>query len=119
MPEFSVERVRQAASVSGSQLNHYFVDLAVGYDRWLTFFADGLTAMRGRDELTAEADPRHLAVALLAAHQGGALLTYVTASPEPFRAAVDAALDYVAAFVPATPKRRARMSDRSTATKSS
>jgi AcrR family transcriptional regulator len=80
-------------------------DLADGYDRWLGLFQDGLSAMRQRGELTAEADPRHLAVALLAAHQGGALLTHVTASAEPFRAAADAALDYVASFVPATVKR--------------
>ena len=51
-----------------------------------------------RGELTNEADPRHLAVAMVAAHQGGTLLTHVTGTPEPFRAAVDAAVDYVAIF---------------------
>ena len=73
-------------------------DLADGYERWLLIFEDGLSAMRRRGELIAEADPRHLAVALVAAHQGGTLLTHVTGTPEPFRVAVDAALDYVAAF---------------------
>jgi hypothetical protein len=59
--------------------------------------------MHRRGELSGEADVRQLAVALLAAHQGGTLLTHVTGSAEPFKASVDAALDYVASFV-ASPK---------------
>jgi AcrR family transcriptional regulator len=78
--------------------------LAAGYDRWLKVFEDGLTAMRERGDLLPEADPRHLAVALLAAHQGGAMVTHVTGSAEPFRVVVDAAIDYVASF--ASPKAR-------------
>ena len=77
-------------------------DLAAGYDRWLTVFQDGLSAMRRRGELTTEADPRHLATALLAAHQGGALLTHITGSAEPFSAAVDAAIQYVGHFTSET-----------------
>lgn len=73
-------------------------DLAAGYDRWLTLFSDGLSAMRKRGDLSGEADVRHLATALLAAHQGGTLLTHITGSADPFRAAVDAAVDYVSAF---------------------
>ncbi|OPX08000.1 TetR/AcrR family transcriptional regulator [Mycobacterium sp. AT1] len=80
-------------------------DLADGYERWLEVFEDGLTAMRQRGELTDDADPRHLAVAMVAAHQGGTLLTHVTGSVEPFRAAVNAALDYVASFAVKTRKR--------------
>ena len=74
-------------------------DLAAGYDRWLELFRGGLTAMRGRGELRVDADPRHLAVALVAAHQGGAMLTYATGSPEPLRTAVNAAVDYVRSFL--------------------
>lgn len=73
-------------------------DLADGYERWLQVFEDGLTAMRQRGDLIDDADPRHLAVAMVAAHQGGTLLTHVTGSVEPFRAAVNAALDYVVSF---------------------
>ena len=54
--------------------------------------------MRRRGELTPDADPRHLAVAMVAAHQGGALLTHVTGTDEPFGVAVGAAVDYAAAF---------------------
>jgi AcrR family transcriptional regulator len=73
-------------------------DLAAGYDQWLELFRAGLTAMRDRRELATDADPRHLAVALVAAHQGGAMLTHATDSPEPLRAAVNAAVDYVRSF---------------------
>jgi AcrR family transcriptional regulator len=80
-------------------------DLAVGYDQWLALFRNGLTTMRGRGDLRPDADPRHLAAALVAAHQGGALITYATGSAEPLGAAVYAAVDYVRSFEPA-PKRR-------------
>jgi hypothetical protein len=64
--------------------------------------------MRARGDLTQDADPRHLAVSLVAAHQGGALLTYATGSPEPLRAAVNAAVDYVRSFGPTAKPRRTR-----------
>jgi TetR/AcrR family transcriptional regulator, transcriptional repressor for nem operon len=75
-------------------------DLAAGYDEWIGLFRTGLAAMRRRGDLREEADPRHLAVALVTAHQGGAMLTYATGSPEPLRAAVNAAVDYVRSFAP-------------------
>ncbi|MEZ0363804.1 TetR/AcrR family transcriptional regulator [Mycobacterium sp. pUA109] len=75
-------------------------DLAAGYDQWLALFRAGLTAMRGRGDLRADADPRHLAIALVAAHQGGAMLTFATGSPEPLTAALHAAVDYVGSFAP-------------------
>jgi TetR/AcrR family transcriptional regulator, transcriptional repressor for nem operon len=83
-------------------------DLAAGYDQWIELFRDGLTAMRRRGELRPDADPRHLAVALVAAHQGGATVTHATGSPEPLRASVDAAVAYVRSFAlaPKRPKSR-------------
>lgn len=83
-------------------------DLAAGYEQWLELFRSGLTVMRARGDLTQDADPRHLAVSLVAAHQGGALLTYATGSPEPLRAAVNAAVDYVRSFGPTAKPRRTR-----------
>jgi TetR/AcrR family transcriptional regulator, transcriptional repressor for nem operon len=80
-------------------------DLAAGYDRWLQLLVAGLTAMRSRGDLRPDADPGHLAVSLIAAHQGGAMLTYAMDDPEPLRAALHAAVEYVRSFVPA-PKRR-------------
>jgi TetR/AcrR family transcriptional repressor of nem operon len=73
-------------------------DLADGYDRWLELFHTGLTAMRHRGDLRDDADPRHLAVALVTAHQGGAMITYATGDPQPVQVAVRAAVDYVRSF---------------------
>ena len=92
--------------------------LADGYDRWLKLFEEGLSAMRERHELTPEAEPARLAVGVLGAHQGSALLTFVTGSTEPFRAAVDAAIDYVDSFAPTkTPLRKKRNAGSSTTVK--
>lgn len=84
-------------------------ELAGGYDQWLDLFRSGLTAMRERGQLRPDADPRHLAVALVAAHQGGAMLTYSTSSPEPLRVTVNAAVDYVRSFARAPKARRPRI----------
>jgi AcrR family transcriptional regulator len=80
-------------------------DLAAGYNDWLDLLRAGLTAMRRRGELRPEADPRHLAVSLVVAHQGGAVVTYATDDPEPLHAALNAAVEYVRSFAP-TPKPR-------------
>jgi TetR/AcrR family transcriptional regulator, transcriptional repressor for nem operon len=73
-------------------------DLANGYDQWLELFHTGLEAMRRRGGLRADADPRHLAVSLVIAHQGGAMVTHATGDAEPLRVAVNAAVDYVRSF---------------------
>jgi AcrR family transcriptional regulator len=83
-------------------------DLSAGYDQWIELFAAGLTAMRDRGDLRPDADPRHLAVSLVVAHQGGAMLTHITGDPQPLRTAVNAAVDYVRSFAvqPRSPKAR-------------
>jgi TetR/AcrR family transcriptional regulator, transcriptional repressor for nem operon len=83
-------------------------DLSDGYDEWLELFRDGLSTMRRRDELRPDADPRHLAVSLVAAHQGGAMVTHATGDPEPLRAAVNAAVDYVRSFAAQPEPRKSR-----------
>jgi AcrR family transcriptional regulator len=82
--------------------------LAAGYDQWVKLFRHGLGVMRERGELRPDSDPRHLAVAMVAAHQGGATITYATGSPEPLRSAVTAAVDYVRSFAPARKPRQPR-----------
>jgi TetR/AcrR family transcriptional regulator, transcriptional repressor for nem operon len=82
-------------------------DLATGYDQWLELFRNGLTAMRRRGDLRPDADPRHLAASILAAHQGGALVTYATDDPEPLRTALNAAVEYVRSFAPTAKSGRA------------
>lgn len=71
-------------------------DLAAGFARWEGAIAQGIEAMHGRGELPAEVDPDRLALALLAAHQGGLLLTQVRREPAPLEAVLDAMIDHVA-----------------------
>ena len=85
-------------------------DLADGYDEWLELFRAGLTEMRRRGDLRSDADPRHLATALVIAHQGGAMVTHATGDAEPLTVAVNAAVDYVRSF---TPQPKSRTSGRS------
>lgn len=72
--------------------------VSAGYDRWIELFRAGLVAMRQRGDLRSDADPRHLAVALVVAHQGGAMVSHATNDAAPMRAAVTAAVDYVRSF---------------------
>ncbi len=83
-------------------------DLSAGYDRWIELFRAGLKAMQRRGDLSPDADPRHLAVSLVTAHQGGAIITYATDDPDPLRVAVNAAVDYVRSFAPHPAPRSSR-----------
>jgi TetR/AcrR family transcriptional repressor of nem operon len=57
-----------------------------------------LARMQSRGDLSPDADVRHLATAMLAAIQGGLLLTQIRRSTAPFRAATDAAIPYIETF---------------------
>lgn len=98
--------------------NEIHDDLSAGYDEWIELFEIGLTAMRRRGDLRPDADPRHLAVSLVVAHQGGAMLTYATGDAEPLRAAVNAGVDYVRSFTTQNPKSRPASKRRPGATRS-
>jgi AcrR family transcriptional regulator len=50
-------------------------DLLAGFNRWEAALRDGLRAMRDRGELPDRVDPERFALALLAAVQGGLVLT--------------------------------------------
>ncbi len=70
--------------------------VAEGFKRWEAEIQSGLRAMQARGELTPDTDPDTLALALLAALQGGLLLTQVKRDTEPLEAALDAMLELVA-----------------------
>jgi AcrR family transcriptional regulator len=70
--------------------------LAAGFERWETAIREGLERMRERGELAQDADPAELALALLAALQGGLLLAQVRRSVAPLRAALDGMLERIA-----------------------
>jgi TetR/AcrR family transcriptional repressor of nem operon len=66
-----------------------------GFERWEALLRDGLTAMRDRGDLRPEADPAELALALLSAVQGGALLTQARRDTAPLEAALNTALAHL------------------------
>jgi AcrR family transcriptional regulator len=70
-------------------------DIAAGFARWEDAIGEGIRAMHERGELPAEVDPDRLALALLAAHQGGLVLTQVRRDPAPLEAALDAMIEHV------------------------
>jgi TetR/AcrR family transcriptional regulator, transcriptional repressor for nem operon len=74
------------------------VQLAGAFEQWEGLIRDGLVRMRERGELAADADPADLAVAMLAAVQGGLLLSQVRRDPAPLRIAVDTMIDHLHAL---------------------
>jgi TetR/AcrR family transcriptional repressor of nem operon len=73
-------------------------DLAYGFDRWERVFQEGLAAMRDRGELRDDAHPDQLAAALLAALQGGMLLTQTKRDTAPLEAVLGAMLAHIESF---------------------
>ncbi|MGH2940969.1 MAG: TetR/AcrR family transcriptional regulator [Solirubrobacterales bacterium] len=71
-------------------------DIAAGFARWEGAIAQGIKVMHERGEMPASVDPDRLALALLAAHQGGLVLTQVRRDPAPLEAALDEMIDHVA-----------------------
>lgn len=70
--------------------------VAEGFRRWQATIQSGLREMHARGELTPETNPDALALALLAALQGGLLLTQIQRNTQPLEAALDAMLELVA-----------------------
>jgi TetR/AcrR family transcriptional regulator, transcriptional repressor for nem operon len=69
--------------------------VAASFARWETSIMAGLLRMHELGELAPEADPRRLALATLAALEGGLLLAQVQRDPEPLAAALDAMLTLI------------------------
>jgi AcrR family transcriptional regulator len=70
--------------------------LAGSFAIWRGRIEKGLARMRERGELAASVDPHDLALALLAAAQGGLLLAKTMHSSRPLELALDMAIDHVA-----------------------
>jgi AcrR family transcriptional regulator len=75
--------------------------VARGFGRWEAKIRDGLRAMHARGDLPAAADPDDLALATLAALQGGLLLAQVQRDPRPLAVALDAMIDRIQALTEA------------------
>ena len=74
-------------------------DLCNAFQRWQSLLYDGLQVMRERGHLRPEADLDELSMALLAALQGGSLLSQTLRTVEPMQASMNAALAYVHSFI--------------------
>ncbi|NIL56928.1 TetR/AcrR family transcriptional regulator [Salinispora arenicola] len=114
----------EAGNVGGCPLGSLASELADGdpqtrtvlqkcFTAWASPLLMGLTAMRDQGRLRPDADPDALAEAIMAALQGGLLLSKTYRSSRPLARALDMAIDHVASFstVP-----EAAVADRSTGT---
>jgi TetR/AcrR family transcriptional repressor of nem operon len=70
-------------------------DLLAGFNRWEQSLRDGLYAMRERGELPDRIDPERFALALLAAVQGGLVLTQARRDIVALEAALDTVIDCI------------------------
>lgn len=68
------------------------------YAEWEALLRIGLRAMKRRGELRKDADPARLALALLAAVQGGLLLSKARRDTKALEAALDAMIDHVRSY---------------------
>jgi TetR/AcrR family transcriptional regulator, transcriptional repressor for nem operon len=69
--------------------------VAESFERWETAIRSGLREMHARGGLMPDTDPDTLALALLAALQGGLLLTQIQRDAKPLEAALDAMLELI------------------------
>jgi AcrR family transcriptional regulator len=76
-------------------------ELAESFARWEGLLRRGIAAMRDRGELRADIDPDQLALALLAAVQGGLLLSQTRRDGAPLAVAVDLAIAHLRTLRPA------------------
>ena len=70
--------------------------VSYGFKRWEAAIQSGLREMHACGRLAPDADPDTLALVLLAALEGGLLLTQIERDTRPLEAALDAMLDLVA-----------------------
>jgi TetR/AcrR family transcriptional repressor of nem operon len=68
---------------------------ADGFEQWEALFGAGFETMRARGELVLAAVPSVMANALMAAFQGGMLLSQATGTPIPLRNALDSVMAYL------------------------
>ena len=79
-----------------------------GFSVWESQLRAGLERMRESGELDAKANPADLATGLLAALQGGYVLSQARRDPESMRVSLDMALDHIRSYVRASPPRGTR-----------
>jgi AcrR family transcriptional regulator len=78
------------------------VHLAAVFDEWKDLIVRALERMIENGQLDDSADPERLGLTILAALQGGLLLTKTHRSAKPLEVALDSALGYVKTFAPSS-----------------
>ena len=80
----------------------------MGFRRWEASIRRGLRAMHGRGELKKDASPDDLALAMLAALQGGLLLAKIYRQVGPLEVALDTMIAHIRALTtqPRKPRRK-------------
>lgn len=73
-------------------------DVAAGFERWAGAIRAGLHAMRDRGDLSRDADPDQLGLAILTTLQGGLLLTQIRRDTVALEAALDSMIDHIEAL---------------------
>lgn len=63
-----------------------------GFQQWSEYIESGLRAMQARGDLAPDADPHEVAIATLAAVEGGVLLAKTARASDPLRTALNAAI---------------------------
>lgn len=98
----------------GSLANELAVDDATrpalerSFDEWEAYLVAGLGRMRQRGHLPLKSDPRALAEALMAALQGGLLLTKTRRTSRPLANALNAVIDHIEDLARQTPTKQIR-----------
>lgn len=77
---------------------HARADLVESFERWEAPIRAGLARMRDRGDLRPDTDTDALALALLAALQGGLLLTQTRRNTAPLRTGLDAVLAHIRTY---------------------
>jgi TetR/AcrR family transcriptional regulator, transcriptional repressor for nem operon len=82
-----------SSELSRSAVPESRADLLAGFNRWEKALRDGLRAMQERGELPGRVDPERFALALLAAVQGGLVLTQARRDTVALEASLDTLID--------------------------
>ncbi|BBY13491.1 TetR/AcrR family transcriptional regulator [Mycobacterium marseillense] len=87
--------------------------LAVGYRQWIELLEKAIQHMKDDGLLIADADPRQLALVIVAAHQGGGILTFTYQEEWPHADATRFAVNYLRTFATDAAERAPRPPRRS------
>jgi AcrR family transcriptional regulator len=87
--------------------------LAAGYRQWIDLLEKAIQRMKDDELLVADADPRQLAWVIIAAHQGGGILTFTYQEEWPHADAIRFAVNYLRMFATDTAERVPRPPRRS------